>query len=548
MEDDRGFEEQGTEPKPVERIESPQPERTEDRQEDNRAQKGEEFQNQKTVQELDKDLTMIQGERDSEKLMVRSELNLEQNSIFTVSTYREKSREIAVREVAPNGDVIERKAIIGRMADGIETGVLTTYHFKVYLALIDLWEKAGKPVQEPIHFTSLRVMRCLGMGDSGEEYRHFKRWLRNLRQIPITFINSFRAPGSTEHTDLADITVLNHLHIYERKNIGKAKRTRGYGEFRFDDHILENLIGNYTHPLRLDVIRSFRRHRDMAILLYTYMDRNLAFRSKYEIGLQKLFNHLDLSQRHVKYPSDRKRVIDPVLKELQGKPLSTGTLSYCHISKTEDGKDYKLVCCKKSLRKGLQDREAPPQLSAPQSETEPEESDSEMISSLVQKGLTQKQVEKLLSEKGADVVKAQLDYLPFRLTEYREQGRGVNEAAMLHESIKDNWQPPAGYFQAQKDKKRETKRQALKEEFKERVRQAKAEAEKWAARSPEDRIAGQLNFWIEGEKRFSHHQPTEDEIQAKKKELVSELRTKEEHERQIIDEIERDIRSKEQAI
>jgi len=75
-----------------------------------------------------------------------------------------------------------------------------------------------------------------------------------------------------------------------------------------------------------------------------------------------------------------------------------------------------------------------------------------------------------------------------------------------------------------------------------------AEAEKWAARLPEGRIAGQLNFWIEGEKRFSHHQPTEDEIQAKKKELVSELRTKEEYERQLTDEIERDIRSKEQAI
>ena len=84
--------------------------------------------------------------------------------------------------------------------------------------------------------------------------------------------------------------------------------------------------------------------------------------------------------------------------------------------------------------------------------------------------------------------------------------------------------------------------------MKERVKEAKVEAEKWASRPPEDRIKGPLDFWIEGEKRFSHHQPTEDEIQAKKKELVSELRTKEEYELQLIDEIERDIRSKEQAI
>ena len=543
-EDEKEIVERKAERKPVGGIEFPQPEKAEDQQ-----KKGpKESLGLETIRELEKKLIENQGDKTGGKLIVRSELNLEQNCIFTVSTYREKSREIAVREVAPNGDVMERKAIIGKTADGIETGVLTTYHFKVYLALIDLWEKAGKPVQEPIHFTTLRVMRCLGMSDSGEEYKHFKRWLRNLRQIPITFINSFRTIGSTEHTDLADVTVLNHLRIYERKNVGKAKKTRGYGEFRFDDHFLQNLINNYTHPLRLDVIKSFKRHRDMSILLYTYIDRNLAFRDKYEIGLEKLFYHLDLSQRHVKYPSDRKRVIDPVLKELQGKPLSTGTLSYCHILRTEDGKEYKLVCHKKPLHKGLQHKKAPLQLDTPQSESGPEEPESGLLSLLVQRGLTQRQAGKLFSEKGENVVKAQLDFLPFRLEEYKSQGREVNEAAMLHESIKDNWQPPAGYFQAEKEKEREARRQALKAECRERVRKAKAEAEEWATRSPEDRITGQLNFWVEYEKQFNHHQPTEDEIEAKKEELGSGLRTKEEYEQQLIDEIERDIRDKERKI
>ena len=543
-EDEKEPLEQGVEQEPVGEVEFPQLEESEVRQ----AGEPTESRDQETTGKSEKELIESQRDRRDGKLIVRSELNLEQNSIFTVSTYREKSREIAVREVTPNGDVIERKAIIGKTADGIETGVLTTYHFKVYLALIDLWEKAGKPVQEPIHFTSLRVMKRLGMNDSGEEYRHFKRWLRNLRQIPITFINSFRSSGATEHADLADVTVLNHLHIYERKNMGRAKKTRGYGEFRFDDHILENLIGNYTHPLRLDVIKSFRRHRDMSILLYTYIDRSLAFRDKYEIGLGKLFDHLDLSQRHVKYPSDRKRVIDPVLKELQGKPLSTGRLSCCHILRTEDGREYKLVCRKESMHKGLQDKKASPRLDTPQSESKPEQPESGILSLLVQRGLTQKQAERLLSERGENAVKAQLDYLPFRLEEYIAQGREVNVAAMLHESIKDNWQPPAGYFLAEKEKERESKRQALKAEFREEVRKAKVKAEEWAARPPEDRIAGQLNFWVEYEKQVNHHQPTEDEKEAKKKELVSGLRTKEEYEQQLIDEIERDMRGRERKI
>ena len=154
------------------------------------------------------------------------------------------------------------------------------------------------------------------------------------------------------------MTILNHLHIYERKNVGKAKKTRGYGEFQFDRHILASLVNNHSHPLRLDVIKEFRKHKDLAILLYTYLDRNLAFKPKYEIGLGKLFEHLDLSQDYIPYPAKRKHRIEPVLEEIKNKPLSTGALLYCRIHKTEDGEDYKLVCRKKLYTKKLREQKA----------------------------------------------------------------------------------------------------------------------------------------------------------------------------------------------
>ena len=431
--------------------------------------------------------------------IVRSELNLEQNSVFTVSTYREKSREIIVTEVTPKGEIHERKAVIGKTADGIETGVLTTHHFKLYLALTKFWEDAGKPINDTVHFTILNIIKCLGLTDSGNNYERMKKWLRNLRQIPLTFVDSFYVPEVAEHVNLTDITILNHLQIYERRNTGKSKKTRGYGKFQFDRYILQNLINNHSHPLRLDIIKSFKKHQDLAVLLYTYIDRNLAFRHSYEIRLEKLFRHLDLSQNYVKYPSHRKFKTEPVLEQLRGKELSTGILSYAKIHKTTDGEDYKLVCRKKPFTKPLKKQEGPsqpqPKLALP-GKTELLDAESEHIgldSILVAKGLTQKQAAKLILE-SPEAINDQLAYLPLRIDEYKAQGREINAAAILYDSISDNWQAPKSYREADKEKERKAKRleaedmARLEQQERDRAEQERAEIEAYKeALEPDER-------------------------------------------------------------
>ena len=217
------------------------------------------------------------------------------------------------------------------------------------------------------------------------------------------------------------------------------------------------------------------------------------------------------------------------------------------------GKDYKLVCRKKPFSKKPKEQEFPSQLllttpGEPASEPKSTEPESKLLPLLTEKGLTQKQSAKFISEKDARVIISQFDYLPFRLEEYKAQGREINEAAILHDSIKDNWKPPEGYLRAEKQKEKEVRLQALRDEHKERVKKAKAQADEWAARTPEDRISALLESWIWGEKHFDDHEPTEEEIEAKKAELISYLPTREEYEQQLIGEIERDIRDEEQRI
>jgi hypothetical protein len=417
-------------------------------------------------------------EKKAGSLIVRSELNLEQNSVFTVSTYRKRSREIVIKETAPTGEIIERRAVIGKTAGGIETGVLTTYHFKVYLALIELWEQAGRPINEPVHFTILKIIKRLDLGSSGKNYQDIKRLLRDLRQIPITFQNSFYIPKEAKYTDLADITILNHLRIYERKK-KDTQKTYGYGEFQFDRYILENLINNHTHPLRLDVIKEFKKHKDLAILLYTYLDRCLAFKDKYEITLEKLFDHLDLSQRQIRYPADRKIKLAPVLKELEGKPLSTGVLSYCRIHKTQDGKDYKLVAHKKQFESLPTPPETEKSLELPlKAPTSQRNEENDLINELIAQGLTEIQAQELFTTFGEEVIRLQLEALPFRLQRYERRREPVNKSAILYRSIQERWTPPKSYYQAKEEQERQRKVAKHREAQRRQEEQQRAEEAK----------------------------------------------------------------------
>lgn len=318
-------------------------------------------------------------------LIVRSELNLEQNSVFSLSDNR-KSRTTTYQDTLPDGTERIRTISVGRTIDGIEVGILTAHHFRIYLSLLDLWEKQGRPTNRPIHFSVLKIIKKLDLADAGPNYDLLKKHLVHLRQIPITFEQAFYN-GNDGYTSLRPFSILKHLDIYERKYKSKTgQKTRGYGEFEFANPIMESLITNYSHPLRLDIIAGFKHYKDMATLLYAYLDRNLANQPFYEITLKKLFDHLDLNDENVKYPSQRKKRIDPVIPELSGKPISTGILTSLEIQKTKDGSDYKLICQKKgqiAVRKLIKSAKLPRKVPKSEKLTE-SETQNEIDNSLIQ--------------------------------------------------------------------------------------------------------------------------------------------------------------------
>jgi len=381
---------------------------------------------------------------DQNREFTRSELNLEKNAVFTVSAYKGLSREIIFRQQDDKGLVHEHRVIIGKTIDGHELGVLTVYHFKIYLVLLELWEKAGKPIHDPVHFTVRQILTRLESPVGGNDYQHVKKVLYNLRQIPIEFRDSFFDPRRGEFKSLKPFSVLSHLEIYERKyNVSDGEETRvmGYGEFQFSRHILESLLSNYSHPVILDVVKEFKKHQELAILLYVYVDRNLAFKNQYEVTLDKLFDHLDLSQKQIRYPADRKVKIKPVLSELKGKPLSSGTLTEARIVPTEDRTNYKAIFQKNPYPALPRDIQKPKEESLPSPEHKIKQIlDAEFIAKLSKLGLSQSQIDRVVARYPRDKI---IDWLN---SQRYWKKKAENPAAFFLKALEGDWVLPNEYF------------------------------------------------------------------------------------------------------
>ena len=129
------------------------------------------------------------------------------------------------------------------------------------------------------------------------------------------------------------------LKIIRRKIDGHVTTEAGY--FQFDDHILKNLLSNYTKPFLFDVFIEIKG--EIALKLYSYLDLIMADKNHFERRTRELFEDVGLKGDSYRNPSKRKQNLQNAFNELTGIMLTTGILKSATIEKTKDGKDYKAV-------------------------------------------------------------------------------------------------------------------------------------------------------------------------------------------------------------
>ena len=290
-------------------------------------------------------LRAIEGNPEASQV-VKQELNLEQWALWKPShaTRRKKTLEprILIREeFQPDGAKLTKSVEIAHTYKG----TLTTKDQKVLLALVKIWEDAGRPLTF-VFLSRYRLCQILGLKWGTSANTSLEESLDRLAGVTLTFKQSFTdASGETE--EKLSFHILNELKLVTRRGKDKDGKTvikseKGY--FEFHHRIIGNIIRNYSKPVLLDVVLSIEN--DIAQLLYSHADRILSNTTRYEWRTENIIKDLALEGDEYRYQSRRKRILERAIEELNGKQLSSGGLLKVTIAEAKDktkAPDYKLI-------------------------------------------------------------------------------------------------------------------------------------------------------------------------------------------------------------
>jgi len=292
---------------------------------------------------------------------IRAELNIEKWPAIWNPTHSKshtklnvQSRTLERESTAPDGTKTISKVAINPIA---QLGDLTTEDQRTLYALIKHWEDRGKPQQETPF--SIRHMAKL---------LHKKGWgtnvidavtgsLERLRGTLLVWTRSYRSKDQrVEDLETVYVNILSKLKIVRRKIDGHVTVEAGY--FQFDDHILKNLLSNYTKPFLFDVFIDIQG--EIALKLYSYLDLIMADKNRFERRTKELFEDLGIKGASYRHPSKRKQNLEKAFAELTGLMLTTGVLKSATIERTKDEKDFKAVFQKVSRSQLSAEDLAPP--------------------------------------------------------------------------------------------------------------------------------------------------------------------------------------------
>lgn len=348
----------------------------------------------------------MEDEKDSEKKSsllstIRAELNLEKWPLWqpTHSRSSQKAR-VLEREVAlPNGSRIKAKVEIVHSA---KYGPLTTDDQRNYYGLIRNWEEEGRPTgQTPLSLRGLT--RILDKKWGTNVIESLSESLKRMRSVTFFWTNSYYNSLTKETMEVMEsFNILSDLKIVSRKRDGVVNQSKSY--YRFNDFIVNNLLGNYTKPLLLNVVVGFKS--EIVQLLYIYLDLILAGKYRYERRLKELFDDLGLRGKDYHKPSVRKRILETIIAELIGVRISTGFIISAAIERTKDGKDYKVVFQKgdtlpealSEVASGARNSEQPESSNAPEMSEEEAEARLNALSDEERQALRDRVTAKVLEE------------------------------------------------------------------------------------------------------------------------------------------------------
>jgi len=278
---------------------------------------------------------------DDIKAIIRPEENLQRHAYFifpqpkTKGLAEPRGKEWAV--TLPGGE--EGTASI-RIEPSTAHLALTCKSLDVYLALVEIWNKRGKPT-EPFHTSLSEICKELGLKKGSRALREIEEELNKLLKTNISWTLSYRM--DKEHKSVKNQTVLsifNYSNMAGRSD--KSDKFEKVCEIGFHPSILQNLSSKNIIPVNFAARKLITSPTGK--VLYNQVDIILSSTNKpYSRTALNLVDDLELTKGRYKYKSQRKILLEGLMKSLNGRRLGNFKILNVSMEETADKSDFKLT-------------------------------------------------------------------------------------------------------------------------------------------------------------------------------------------------------------
>lgn len=439
----------------------------------------------------------------------RDELNL---AIFPIALLTDKatvSREEQVIEVVETGTdqegrPIERKwTVIGSNKYGLPV----SSDNEILMCLLELTKEKTNFEGRNVPVSCYEIVKRMGWRDEGKNYHRVKEGLTRLKGVTIVSENAFWNKKVRRHATMS-FGIIDDFHLTSPKLEAEGKSEDQTGNKSEDKSEDKEAAGNYVAWNQV-LFQSFRdgnlKYMDLALWrlwrypitkrLHRYLDRQFYWTNSFQIEISRLAALIPLPKSQAQYPSSIKRQIAKAADEL----LKAGYITGVKYLAGANGEHVVFT----RNRKG--NPEFPEPVLAEY---------HSVLKRLQERGIRESRALELLEKADPIFISDWLDHL-----DYIENLK--KPVAYLVKAIEEKWQVPPYAVQARnKAKSLELKKQIEKEE----EQRAFEEREEFLKLPPEEKAETSLQRWMVLEKALRKRDPSPEEIEKKRLELVEEYR------------------------
>ena len=221
--------------------------------------------------------------------------------------------------------------------------VPTTTTFKVWMALIQLWRMQGSPPNGRVYFSDRQLAEVAGWSFSGVTAKKIKTHIQILQGTTIDWKLSYKLGEKTE-ARVKSMSLINDAMTVTRSEMFKSERFTAAQSVTLHDMLVQNMLNNIVRPINFESLRRIKS--DASTRLYMLLDMFLVNKPVWQRRSKNLLM-IDLGYEGRRYENrgERKRTLERLIKDLDGKELTNGKLALT-MEKTSDGSDWKLVARK----------------------------------------------------------------------------------------------------------------------------------------------------------------------------------------------------------